>query len=174
MKEIELSKLDMTLYYDKLKNGLEVYLLPYDNKNNYYMSYATRYGSETTIFTPAGEETEVSVPNKLDNLLLIRAGIDRYNFNKTMEIIEKDLKDMQKGKFKESDISVAKELFNTAIDETLESQSRIIDNYLMMEFIGTDDLDKKRELMNKVTKKEIVNVAKKVKIDIVFLLEGGK
>ena len=62
MKEIELSKLDMTLYYDKLKNGLEVYLLPYDNKNNYYMSYATRYGSETTTFTPAGEETEVSVP----------------------------------------------------------------------------------------------------------------
>ena len=49
-----------------------------------------------------------------------------------------------------------------------------VDNYLMMEFIGTDDLDKKRELMNKVTKKEIVNVAKKVKIDTVFLLEGGK
>ena len=62
MKEIELSKLDMTLYYDKLKNGLEVYLLPYDNKNNYFMSYATRYGSETTTFIPAGEEEEVSVP----------------------------------------------------------------------------------------------------------------
>lgn len=62
MKEIELSKLDMTLYYDKLKNGLEVYLLPYDNKKNYYMSYATRYGSETTTFVPAGEEEEVSVP----------------------------------------------------------------------------------------------------------------
>ena len=31
---------------------------------------------------------------------------------------------MQTGKFKDSDISVAKELFNTAIDETLESQSR--------------------------------------------------
>ena len=62
MKEIELSKLDMTLYYDKLKNGLEVYLLPYDNKNNYYMSYATRYGSETTTFIPAGEDEEVSVP----------------------------------------------------------------------------------------------------------------
>lgn len=62
MKEIELSKLDMTLYYDNLKNGLEVYLLPYDNKNNYFMSYATRYGSETTTFIPAGEEEEVSVP----------------------------------------------------------------------------------------------------------------
>ena len=61
MKEIELSKLDMTLYYDKLKNGLEVYLLPYDNKNNYYMSYATRYGSETTTFVPAGEESDNSL-----------------------------------------------------------------------------------------------------------------
>ena len=69
---------------------------------------------------------------------------------------------------------ISGELFNTAIDETMESQSKIIDNYLMMEFIGTDELDKKRELMNKVTKKEIVNVAKKVKIDTVFLLEGGK
>ena len=136
-------------------------------------------GCDSKLFKEVREEnslcyTIVSIPNKLDNLLLIRAGIDRYNFNKTMEIIEKDLKDMQKGKFKENDISVAKELFNTAIDETMESQSKIIDNYLMMEFIGTDDLDKKRELMNKVTKKEIVNVAKKVKIDTVFLLEGGK
>ncbi len=62
MKEIELSKLDMRLYYDKLKNGLEVYLLPYENKNNYFMSYATRYGSDITTFTPAGEDEEISVP----------------------------------------------------------------------------------------------------------------
>lgn len=69
MKEIELSKLDMTLYYDKLKNGLEVYLLPYDNKNNYFMSYATRYGSETTTFIPAGEEEEISVPLGISHFL---------------------------------------------------------------------------------------------------------
>ena len=81
---------------------------------------------------------------------------------------------MKKGKFKESDINIAKEYFETAIEETEESQHRIIDNYMMMEFIGTDSLDVKREKMKKVTKKDIIKVAKKVNIDTIFLLEGGK
>ena len=38
-----------------------------------------------------------------------------------MEIIEKDLNDMKKGKFKDSDILIAKEYFETAIEETEES-----------------------------------------------------
>ena len=62
MKEIKLNGLDMTLYRECLDNGLEVILLPYSNKKNYFMSYATRYGSETTTFVPAGEEEEISVP----------------------------------------------------------------------------------------------------------------
>ena len=136
-------------------------------------------GCDSKLFKEVREEnslcyTIISIPNKLDHILLIRAGIDSYNFDKTMEIIDKDLLDMKKGKFSEADINIAKEYFETAVEETLESQTRIIDNYLMMELIGTDSLDDKREKMKKVTKKEIINVAKKVKIDTVFLLEGGK
>ena len=81
---------------------------------------------------------------------------------------------MKKGKFNESDINIAKEYYETAIEATEESQHRLIDNYMMMEFIGTDTLDVKREMMSKVTKKEIVKVAKKINIDTIFLLEGGK
>ena len=33
MKAIELKGLDQTLYYEKLENGLEVYMLPYKNKS---------------------------------------------------------------------------------------------------------------------------------------------
>lgn len=136
-------------------------------------------GCDSKLFKEVREEhslcyTVHSIPNKLDNILIIKAGIDRGNFTKTMEIIEKDLNDMKKGKFKDSDILIAKEYFETAIEETEESQHRIIDNYLMMELIGTDSLDEKRLKMSKVTKKEIVKVAKKVKIDTIFLLEGGK
>ena len=42
----------------------------------------------------------------------------------------------------------------------------------MMELIGTDTIEKKREMIMKVTKDEIVKLAKKVKLDTVFLLEG--
>ena len=80
--------------------------------------------------------------------------------------------DMCKGKFSDSDISIAREYYLTALEEVLESSDRIIDNYLMMELIGTDTVDKKREMIGKVTKDEIIKVAKKVKLDTVFLLEG--
>ena len=113
-----------------------------------------------------------SVPNKLDHLILIRAGIDKENYQKALELIDKNLQDMRKGEFSDEDIQVAKEYFCTALDEVEDSPSRIMDNYYMMELIGTDDLDVKREKIMGVTKAEIMKVAKKVKMDTVFLLEG--
>ena len=113
-----------------------------------------------------------SVPNKLDHLILIRSGIDKENYHKTVELIDKILSDMKKGKFKEEDINVAKEYFCTALDEVEDSPNRIIDNYYMMELIGTDTIEEKRNNIMRVTKEDIVKVAKKVKMDTIFLLEG--
>lgn len=54
MKEIKLEGLDLNCYVEKLDNGLEVIMVPYTNKKNYFISYATKYGSEITKFIPAG------------------------------------------------------------------------------------------------------------------------
>lgn len=135
--------------------------------------------SDSKLFKEVREKnslcyTIVSVPNKLDNVLIIRAGIDRVNYRKTVELIEKELKDMCSSKFDDTDIEMAKEYYNTALEEIEDSQGKIINNYLMMQLLNTDDIDVKREKMNKVTKSEIVRVAKKVTIDTVFCLEGVK
>ena len=79
---------------------------------------------------------------------------------------------MRKGKFSDKDINIAKEYFCTALDEVLDSPNRILDNYYMMELIGTDTLEEKRRKIMSVTKEDIIKVAKKVKMDTVFLLEG--
>ena len=115
-----------------------------------------------------------SVPNKLDNLILIRAGIDKDAYTKCVSLIEECLASMKKGNFTLRDINTAKEYYNTALEETLESETKIINNYYMMELIGTDTIEEKRKKMNKVEKDEIVKVAKKVSIDTIFLLEGVK
>ena len=81
---------------------------------------------------------------------------------------------MCKGDFTERDLNMAKEYYNTALEELEESEFKIINNYLMTELIGTDTIEEKREKMNKVTKEEIVEVAKKVSLDTIFLLEGVK
>lgn len=135
--------------------------------------------SDSKLFKEVREENSLcytiySITNKLDNVLLIRAGIDKENYKKTVSLIEKNLKDMCNGKFDETDVLMAKEYYNTALEEIEDSQSKIINNYLMMELINADDIDVKREKMNKVTKSEIVRVAKKVAIDTILCLEGVK
>ena len=134
-------------------------------------------GCDSKLFKNVREKhslcyTVYSVPNKLDNVLLIQAGIDKENYEKTVKLIEEYIDEMKKGKFDESDISIAREYYLTALEEVLESADRIIDNYLMLELIGTDTIDVKREMIKKVTKEEIIKVAKKVKLDTIFLLEG--
>lgn len=135
--------------------------------------------SDSKLFKVVREENSLcytinSVPNKLDNLILIRAGIDKDAYTKCVSLIEECLASMKKGDFTLRDINTAKEYYNTALEETLESETKIINNYYMMELIGTDTIEEKRKKMNKVEKDEIVKVAKKVSIDTIFLLEGVK
>lgn len=85
MREIKLSGLDMNLYLDTLDNGLEVIMLPYTNKKNYFVSYATKYGSEVTKFVPVGEKKEIKVPDGIAHFLEHKMfeqedGVDPFTF----------------------------------------------------------------------------------------------
>lgn len=55
MKKIDLEGLEITCFTEQLENGLEVVLIPYENKKNYFMSYATRFGSDILEFTDEHE-----------------------------------------------------------------------------------------------------------------------
>ena len=65
---------------------------------------------------------------------------------------------------------VAKGFFD-AIDENAAS---IINYMIDVDTLKLDELDKRREKINKVTKEEIVNLSKKIKIQNIYLLEGVK
>lgn len=85
MREIKLSGLDMTLYRESLDNGLEIIMLPYTNKKNYFVSYATKYGSEITKFIPVGEKKEIKVPDGIAHFLEHKMfeqedGVDPFTF----------------------------------------------------------------------------------------------
>ena len=85
MKEIKLNGLDMSCYRETLDNGLEVIMLPYTNKKNYFISYATRYGSEVTKFVPIDERKEIKVPDGIAHFLEHKMfeqedGIDPFSF----------------------------------------------------------------------------------------------
>ena len=46
MEKINLQNLDFDIYKEVLPNGLKVYMAPYKNKKNYFITFATKYGSD--------------------------------------------------------------------------------------------------------------------------------
>ena len=136
-------------------------------------------GPDSKLFKDVREKNSLcysiySYPVKLDNLLIISAGIDKENYNKSLELTTELLKDMKKGKFTDKDINIAKEYYNTACEEVEESEYKIINEYLSQEILGVEPLEERVKIMNNVTKKDIVKVIKKIDMDTVFLLEGVK
>lgn len=136
-------------------------------------------GPDSKLFREVREKHSLcytinSVPNKLDNMLVIRAGIDKKNIKKTVSLIQSQMNLMKKGKFNDKDLTIAKEYFQTAMDSILESQSSIIESYYMMDLVGLDDMETRVEKMMEVTSNDIVKVAKKIKLDTVYCLEGVK
>lgn len=165
----------------KLSIGCRIYGLSSYERNYPLTLYniILGVGSDSKLFREVREKKSLcyvisSVLNKLDNTLIIRAGIDKDNVKKTVDLSNSQMNLMKKGKFSDEDINLAKEFFSTSLDSMLESESSIIDFYFMMDILGLDDLDVRRKKMQEVTKAEIIKVAKKIKIDTIFCLEGIK
>lgn len=59
MKKIKLENTNEVLYYDKLDSGLEVYMLPNNNVNKFYLTLNIRFGSINTKFKYDNKEYDM-------------------------------------------------------------------------------------------------------------------
>ncbi|MFJ7696562.1 EF-P 5-aminopentanol modification-associated protein YfmH [Lysinibacillus fusiformis] len=69
MKTIEFKQLDETLYYEKLENGLDVYILPKKGFSKTFVTFTTKYGSIDRTFVPIGQTDSVTVPDGIAHFL---------------------------------------------------------------------------------------------------------
>ena len=94
MKKINLEGLDKELYQETLMNGLDIYLIPYEDKKNYYISYATKYGSDVLSFiTDARRYTPpLGVAHFLEHKMFEeQSGEDPFTFFSKVEVMEMHL-----------------------------------------------------------------------------------
>ena len=113
-----------------------------------------------------------SITNKADHCLLIVAGINKKGKEKAVKAILDELKKMAKGDFSEEDLLKAKEFYLSSFDVIEDSMSKLAESYYMMELLGVDDIETRKKKMKEVSLEEIVEVAKKVKVDLVYTMEG--
>lgn len=69
MNKRELKGLDLELFYEKLDNGLEVYVVPFKNVNNNYVTFSTKYGSVNSEFVPIDKDEMIKVPDGIAHFL---------------------------------------------------------------------------------------------------------
>lgn len=69
MKTLEFKQLDETLYYEKLDNGLDVYILPKKGFSKTFVTFTTKYGSIDRSFVPIGETEPITVPDGIAHFL---------------------------------------------------------------------------------------------------------
>lgn len=69
MKEIKINKTNETLYYEKLNNGLEVYIIPNKFQKNFYITFTTKFGSINTEFKTSNDKSFKKVPNGIAHYL---------------------------------------------------------------------------------------------------------
>ena len=151
-----------------------------DYERNYPLSLFNTIlggGSESLLFKEVREKNSLaytisSTPNKLDNLIIIRGGITSNKSEEAIKLIKKILKDLANGHISDELLDKAKEYYTSAIDDIIESSFQIIESYYMMELLGVDDLETKRKKMLKVTKEEVITVAKKTKLNTIYILKG--
>ena len=90
MNKLELLGIDQDIYFEKLNNGLEVYILPFKHKNNYFINYFTKFGSTTLEFFSKEENKMIKVPEgiaRLSSLLKVVLVVMHQLVIKQLDII---------------------------------------------------------------------------------------
>lgn len=110
---------------------------------------------------------------RINGVMLIYAGIAKENYDKAVSLIKKEVKDMEKGLFSDDDIIKAKTSYISGLKEIEDTPSSILNMYVSKEYLGIELFEERINLINKVTKKDIISLAKKLKLNTVYFLEGA-
>ena len=152
-----------------------------DNKEKittfYFYNYLLGGGLNSKLYQLLREKNSLcygikSLYLKYDNLLVVQTSLNKKDINKAKKLINQAFKEMREGKFGEEEINSAKESFIFSLNLASDNLGGIMNNYV---FNVLDDLpliDDRIKLIKDIKKEDIINVAKKIKPNISFVLEG--
>ena len=104
---------------------------------------------------------------------LVSSGIEIANYEKALELIQKQLEDMREGNFTEEDVSDAKIALENAYRSYLDEQTAIINLYMGQQLLGNvEPIPEMIQNIERVTKEEIVRVAEKLELEICYFLKN--
>lgn len=113
-----------------------------------------------------------SIQKSYDNILMIYSGIESGNADNVLKLIKKTLQKIEKGKFENQILESSKETIIASIKASTDSPAGIINTYYAKILVNADDFEERISNIKKITRNDIINLAKKITLHTMFLLEG--
>lgn len=158
--------MDLNLKEDNLKFGAQVY------------NTILGGSASSKLFKNVREKASLAYTvssnyMKLKSNIFIRAGIEIENYDKTLEIIKEQLKDMEESNFSEEDIMQAKRTILSSINNIEEEQDIELSYYYGQELSDKMmTIEEYKNNIEKVTREEINSVAKSLSINTIYFLRN--
>ena len=170
---------EMDVTQGKIVIGLDLHL---ENENQMYdtVVYNAILGgsANSKMFQEVREKASLAYTAgsnyiRYKSNIFIKCGIEIKNYQKAMEIIQKQLEDMKNGIFTDEDIENAKKGIISgikSIDDEQDTQITYLFGHEITNINTTED--EYIEKINNVTKEDIIKVAQSIAINTVYFLKN--
>ncbi len=181
VKEVKIITEKMNVNQGKLTMGFRTYIAPGSKEYYSLMVYSTVLGGgmHSKLFQNVREKASLayyafSRLEKFKGLMVISSGIESENKDKAIDIINKQLEDIKKGKISDYEYDSTLKSIETGIKSLKDSQLQMVDFYMSQDLTGQgDNFDTLVEKVKKVTKEDIVKAAKNIKLDTIYFLTSA-
>ena len=141
--------------------------------------YNGLFGGNSTSFLNSivREENAISYStysyyNRTDNIFIVNGGFSKKNYEIVKNIIYESMDRIAKGKFTQKMLLNAKKSYINDLLNYDESNSSLISFFYGKEIFKGVDIKDRIENIKKVTKEDIINISKKLKIASIYNLES--
>ncbi len=134
-------------------------------------------GLSSKLYQKVREENSLcygiySIYLKYDNLLIVQVSLDESGRKKAIKLIMNCLKEMIKGNFSEENLEDAKNNLLFSLNISLDNNISILNNYVFNVYDNLPPIEDRMALLKQINKKQIVEVAKKIKINTIYTLKS--
>lgn len=109
----------------------------------------------------------------MNGIMTIAAGIDMNNYDKTKELIGKQIKDLQEGHITDEELSMVKTMLINALSKVDDDPNAIISFNWRRDIINSQDtIEDKQNAIRNVTKEDVIKCAQSIELDTIYFLTG--
>ena len=163
----------------KLYVGYKLDPMDYHEFNHVLRVYNTILGTmnDSILFNVVREANSLcysigSYVSRYNPSLTIYAGINKSNYEKTIELIKECMESMKDRKVLERLFDSAKKNINTVLNSYYDEATAQINRYYNLEFEYLEDIEEIRKKVNEVTIDEVIEISKKIHLNTIYMLRG--